>query len=121
MMMGTPERPGITITGPLSANAALVIAVKMASASPARMFRIPVGCYNNAMHRPKTLKRAANLPIRLMRNPLPSFDCRREQSGTVNSPGAHPAQANAQIGSGNGIWDHRAIKPLAELAVFQMV
>src|ERR1700687_393457 len=37
MMMGTPARPGMTRTGALSASAAAVVPIKMASASPVRI------------------------------------------------------------------------------------
>jgi len=37
MMTGTPGRPGIAMTGPLSAKAADVAPIKMASAIPARI------------------------------------------------------------------------------------
>ena len=37
MMMGTPARPGMTISKPPPAKAADVIAIKIASATPARI------------------------------------------------------------------------------------
>jgi hypothetical protein len=41
MMIGTPGRPGITISKPPPANAVHVVAIKIARAKPARM----VSCF----------------------------------------------------------------------------
>jgi hypothetical protein len=41
MMMGTPGRPGMTMTGPLSARAAQAVPIKMAKANPARIVSCP--------------------------------------------------------------------------------
>jgi hypothetical protein len=42
MMIGTPARPGMTMTGALSAQAAHAVPIKMASASAARMVWVPI-------------------------------------------------------------------------------
>jgi hypothetical protein len=54
MMMGTPGRPGITMTGALSAKAVDVVAIKSASANAARIISGPnYEPYPNRTHQPK--------------------------------------------------------------------
>src|SRR5258705_2987043 len=88
MMMGTPGRPGMTMSKPPPAKAGSVVPIKIASAIPARMVSGPFARGNLTERAGPRVKAADKLTVSLTRKPSRSFNCKSSRYGNVNPQGA---------------------------------